>query len=1440
MSRLLRFDWLACLPLLIGGALIPLPAHAQDAFITTWETTSAEESITIPTDSSNTAYDFTIDWGDGTTETITGTDPDPSHTYADAGIYTVEITGTFPRIFFNATGGGENPDPNAGRLQSIEQWGAIQWESMRRAFAGAENLTSDASDAPDLSGVTDMSRMFSGASNFNGDIGDWDVSGVTNMAFMFAGTGAFNQDIGSWNVSNVTDMQFMFFGAARFNQPIGSWDVSSVENMTAMFQSAPRFDQDLGGWDVSNVANFNDFLTQVGLSPENYDALLNGWSSLDLVDGLTFDAGSSQYTAAAAAARQSIIDEENWTINDGGQTDGGGKAFITTWETTSAEESITIPTDSSNTAYDFTVDWGDGTTETITGTDPDPSHTYADAGIYTVEITGTFPRIFFNATGGGENPDPNAGRLQSIEQWGAIQWESMRRAFAGAENLTSNASDAPDVSGVTDMSGMFAGASSFNGDLGNWDVSGVTNMSVMFDGASSFNQDLSSWEVSSVTEMNVMFRDAEAFNQDISPWDVSSVTEMSGMFLRANAFNQDIGQWDVSNVTDMDAMFQNADSFNQDLGRWEVSGVTDMQRMFFGATSFDQDLGEWDVSNVTNFNGFLKQTELSPENYDALLTGWAALDLVDGLTFNAGSSQYTAAATAARQSIIDEENWTINDGGQTEDGDPVPALSVVTLPPVEVTGTSARLRGKIDPKGGSADVTFVYYKLQSGDNGPEQRVGAGTVTASQEVSKEIPTSGELETNQKYGYYVEAEDEDRTVSGAEATFTATETSIEFVESGPFEIEEDASVDAVVGDVDATDGSGPDKGITYQITGGNDPDENTKDAFTIASANGAITVAHPEELDFEERRQYFLTVKASSEDGDGNSRKAAVDINVLDVTEPVSSLVATPDVRGTLETGNSQVRLEWDSPSDGSSDIDRYNIYRSPTPIPRTASPSDREPVATAEPDVSEPTVDAEPNMGQTYYYRLTAVRSSGEEGAFSDQASAFTYPEEVGAQVERTFGQGNRKQDYRLVALPGQAISFPDPEIEEPRPLRGTLPGAEDKTWRAFWDDGTASDYYVEHDGTETFQVQPGDGFWVLSTKDWTDENTYPTVELEGDSAAVVGLHDGWNIISNPTGKDVSWDHVRTENGLSDETALWRFDGTFGSTRTLLSAQTGTSFYFLNDTGLEALRVPYPGSPPEIRDETSGKSPRAASTPDRSSTPTIMLEASRNDSTTSTATVQLTEAADEGFDSSDVLAPTSRFSALGLRLENPDADHGPRRGYLATERRPEGNAAGQAFSLRLWGRTDGPVTLTVVQMYNVGAREATLIVPERRSAHNLQQGTEVSLSAEADTTKLRLAVGEQTYVQEHEQRLIPDDVRLEAYPTPARRQATLQYTLPEPKTVRLGIYDVLGRKVTTVTNGRREAGQHRTQIDVSGLSGGVYFGRLELDNQMRTQKIVVVK
>lgn len=265
--------------------------------------------------------------------------------------------------------------------------------------------------------------------------------------------------------------------------------------------------------------------------------------------------------------------------------------FITTWETTTDNEQITIPTE--GIGYDYVVDWGDGISEI--GLNGSATHEYDTAGIYTVMISGDFPRIYFNNEG-------DRMKIKSIEQWGTNTWTSMASAFAGCEDLVSNALDIPNLSLVTDMSGMFAYARKFNGDsnFSNWDVSNVTNMYGMFAGGSKFNHDINNWDVSNVTTMEEMFHGATVFKKELSNWNVGNVTNMKNMFATALRFNSAIGNWDVGNVTNMYGMFAHSVHFNQNLETWDVSNVTDMHGMFAYAREFDTDIKNWNVSNVTD------------------------------------------------------------------------------------------------------------------------------------------------------------------------------------------------------------------------------------------------------------------------------------------------------------------------------------------------------------------------------------------------------------------------------------------------------------------------------------------------------------------------------------------------------------------------------------------------------------------------------------------------------------------------------------------------------------------------------------------------------------------------------------------------------------------------------------------------------------------------
>ena len=268
---------------------------------------------------------------------------------------------------------------------------------------------------------------------------------------------------------------------------------------------------------------------------------------------------------------------------------------------------------------------------------------------------------------------------QDLNNWTTDNVTNMASMFTSASSFDGDISEW-NTQSVTDMRGMFFGAEEFDQPIGDWKTGSVEQMALMFEDASSFNQDIGDWNTESVagssapfSGMHRMFRDAEAFNQDISDWDTGAVENMAAMFEGATSFDQDIGGWDTGSVIDLSSMFEGATSFNQDIGNWDVEEAGSMRQMFKQAVAFDQDLGDWKPTNVggtINVSGddaslMFSGAKLSPEKYDSLLIGWGALadndELIDGVDFDGGDSQYSLDAAGAREDLADV--WNITDGG---------------------------------------------------------------------------------------------------------------------------------------------------------------------------------------------------------------------------------------------------------------------------------------------------------------------------------------------------------------------------------------------------------------------------------------------------------------------------------------------------------------------------------------------------------------------------------------------------------------------------------------------------------------------------------------------------------------------------------------------------------------------------------------------------------
>ena len=460
---------------------------------------------------------------------------------------------------------------------------------------------------------------FWGCANLNstGTIKDnLNLTGTTDLSFMFEET-AFNGNILGWNTGKVINMYGLFQNARAFNQDINAWNTGNVTNMGQLFYWASTFNRSLNNWDTSKVTT----MVSMFYYATNFNGNISSWDTSKVTDMNSMFMKATNFNQP-----------------------------IGSWNTGNVTKMVNM----FYYAYAFNQPIGSWNTSKVTNM----NHMFAAATSFnqslnnwnTSKVT-TMTAIFESATNFNGN----------IIGWDTSKVTSMDSMFGAATNFNQPI-DNWNTSSVTSMGSMFA-SSAFNQNISSWETSKVTTMSSMFNGATNFNQSLNNWNTSKVTNMYFMFASARSFNQPLNNWDVSKVTTMQRMFQSAVNFSQNLSAWDTSKVTNMNSMFYSATNFNQPLDSWDTSKVTDMSGMFLNASNFNYNLRNWNVSSLTYANYMFQNSNLSVENYDALLNGWAGRFLKNNTIFSAGTIKYSSNASANRSYIINNFNWTITDGG---------------------------------------------------------------------------------------------------------------------------------------------------------------------------------------------------------------------------------------------------------------------------------------------------------------------------------------------------------------------------------------------------------------------------------------------------------------------------------------------------------------------------------------------------------------------------------------------------------------------------------------------------------------------------------------------------------------------------------------------------------------------------------------------------------
>jgi surface protein len=406
------------------------------------------------------------------------------------------------------------------RYGKIGDWDTSQVTNMRQLFSPDNpqwNIIAAATSATGEEEARKLARVKLAAANFNQDISDWDVSSVTDVLYMFSGANAFNQDLSKWmfnslTVDTTTPSIFPIPHSWTKSKPMFLTSNANLRSAIAGYaiyiNSASILYGDITAWDVTHVTDFS-YLFDVpaaGLLPNSYD--LSSWNTSKVTNmsnmfnnASTFNPNISSWNTSSVTNMSNMF---NYAIAFNGD--------LSSWNTSS----VTNMSNMFNYAIAFNGDLSSWDTSKVTNM----SNMFNYA-------------LVFNG---------------DLSSWNTSKVTNMSNMFYIAVAFNGDIGSW-NTSKVTNMSNMFNSASIFDQDLSSWNTSSVTNMSNMFNYAYTFDKDISSWNTSSVKDMSYMFYTATAFNGDIGSWNTSSVTNMSNMFKAAIIFDQDLTAWNVLNVS---------------------------------------------------------------------------------------------------------------------------------------------------------------------------------------------------------------------------------------------------------------------------------------------------------------------------------------------------------------------------------------------------------------------------------------------------------------------------------------------------------------------------------------------------------------------------------------------------------------------------------------------------------------------------------------------------------------------------------------------------------------------------------------------------------------------------------------------------------------------------------------------------------------------------
>lgn len=608
--------------------------------------------------SHNCKYNFIVDWGDGNKNHVTQYWVNSEHTYEKHGEYVITLTGLVEGFGSFSTDNYKITHiefKNKGELKYLwqgfydtinlksfttkyDEWGD-DLQDVTSLFRGCKSLTDVYVSNWNLPNVKSTEALFFDCTSLKSiDITTLNTLNLTNMSYMFQNCKSIEEiDVSNWNLTNFSSNFKQVFNDCESLKylHVDDWNVKDMlaENRFFQFFNCTSLrNLNVTKWDVSLATNLNLFWNTSAIA-HNYDDVLNAWSKQDVQYGVYFNAGLAKYTIKGVEARNYLINEKGWSIQDLGIVDEYTPFEFTIDTTKGDEASFKLPLplfemefieqnnyhqeSRKHLKYNFFVDWGDGTSNIITQHDVLAiNHIYDAHGQYNIKIQGLCEGWRF-VNNKGEIINNDNVKIVYVNNLGYTGIKDTFGMFAQNVNLTqiNNIDYVNDWSkNATDFSYLFYNCQGLSGvDTNNLVTSNIKYLKSTFQ--NNYNNatiTTTNWNVTNVRFFNYTFNYCYQLSSlNTSNWSVENIINTSHMFDMCPSFSGDIdfSDWNTSNLIDTSHMFEKTYGVgNINLSDWDTSNLKYVNNMFQNCAVKELYMNNWDTSGVIDMNNILKDT----------------------------------------------------------------------------------------------------------------------------------------------------------------------------------------------------------------------------------------------------------------------------------------------------------------------------------------------------------------------------------------------------------------------------------------------------------------------------------------------------------------------------------------------------------------------------------------------------------------------------------------------------------------------------------------------------------------------------------------------------------------------------------------------------------------------------------------------------------------